>query len=152
MLLRKPRIINDVGRLSLYYSRGLTSTVDERPTSPHLTIYQKQLTSAMSIGHRITGAALSGGLYAFGTWYLLGAPQDGVSLVDQMENVVRELPIVVEKGGKIILSAPLLYNVFNGIRHLLWDAGYALSLRAVYVTGVGVLLLTATGSLALSLY
>lgn len=32
----------------------------KRPMSPHLTIYQRQLTSMLSITHRGTGVALSG--------------------------------------------------------------------------------------------
>ena len=39
-----------------------------RPLSPHLTIYQLQLTSAMSIGHRITGAGLATLIYGFGLY------------------------------------------------------------------------------------
>jgi hypothetical protein len=35
-----------------------------RPTSPHLSIYQPQLTWYMSSAHRITGVALGGGMYS----------------------------------------------------------------------------------------
>lgn len=54
----------------------MTSTVCEthdekntrlkRPMSPHLTIYQVQLTSVLSITHRITGAVLSSYVMALG--------------------------------------------------------------------------------------
>ena len=36
-----------------------------RPVSPHLTIYQPQLTWYMSSFHRITGAAVGGGTISF---------------------------------------------------------------------------------------
>jgi len=36
-----------------------------RPMSPHLTIYKPQVTSMLSITHRITGLATSGYIYAF---------------------------------------------------------------------------------------
>lgn len=37
-----------------------------RPMSPHLTIYQPQLTTILSITHRATGVALSGVTAGFG--------------------------------------------------------------------------------------
>jgi len=36
-----------------------------RPMSPHLTIYKPQVTSMLSITHRITGIAVSGYIYCF---------------------------------------------------------------------------------------
>lgn len=47
----------------------------KRPMSPHLTIYQPQLTSLLSITHRGTGIALTGliSLASIGT-YLSGEP------------------------------------------------------------------------------
>ena len=44
---------------------------DERPLSPHLTIYRWPITMTLSILHRITGVALAVGLVAFVFW--LGA-------------------------------------------------------------------------------
>jgi succinate dehydrogenase (ubiquinone) cytochrome b560 subunit len=34
-----------------------------RPVSPHLTIYKLPLTANMSVMHRATGGALSGGIF-----------------------------------------------------------------------------------------
>ena len=39
-----------------------------RPTSPHLQVYQPQLTSVLSILHRISGVALSGGALLLVYW------------------------------------------------------------------------------------
>ena len=33
--------------------------MDNRPLSPHLTVYKPQITSVLSIFHRITGAGLT---------------------------------------------------------------------------------------------
>ena len=39
-------------------------TIDSRPLSPHLQIYKPQITSVLSISHRISGVFLSLGLIA----------------------------------------------------------------------------------------
>ena len=46
---------------NLYYRKSLlkiVKTMNNRPLSPHLTIYRPQLNSVLSILHRITGVAL----------------------------------------------------------------------------------------------
>jgi len=40
-------------------------------------------------------------------------------------------------------SVALFYHLCNGVRHLLWDAGYGLDLRSVYAGGWAVLAATA---------
>src|SRR5689334_13301470 len=42
-----------------------------RPVSPHLTIYQPQVTWYLSALNRITGSTLSGVMYLFGAAYLV---------------------------------------------------------------------------------
>ena len=44
----------------------------KRPLSPHLQIYKPQLTSIMSISHRITGVALALGTLLL-TWWVMAA-------------------------------------------------------------------------------
>ena len=44
----------------------------DRPLSPHLQIYRWQLTSVLSILHRATGVALSGGAILL-VWWLVAA-------------------------------------------------------------------------------
>lgn len=104
-----------------------------RPLSPHLTIYQPQLTWLMSIGHRVTGAALSTGLYAFGAWYAMVQPG---AITEAMSSGLYEmLPLWLIGTGKFALSSTFFYHTYNGIRHLVWDAGRALTLKAVYAGG-----------------
>lgn len=52
--------------------------------------------------------------------------------------------------GKFVLTAPFMYHTFNGVRHLVWDAGHMLSLSGVYTSGYAVLGATALSSLYLS--
>ena len=49
----------------------LNSQREKRPMSPHLAIYEKQLTAGLSIFNRITGVGLSGLLYVGSIAYLL---------------------------------------------------------------------------------
>ena len=41
---------------------------NERPLSPHLQIYKPQITSVLSIMHRITGVALTAGTFLMVLW------------------------------------------------------------------------------------
>lgn len=87
-----------------------------RPLSPHLTIYEPQLTWLMSIGHRVTGAGLSAGIYAFGIYYALMAPETVTS--DLASFIARDCPTAMVVLGKYVLGAPFIYHTLNGIRHL----------------------------------
>lgn len=51
---------------------------------------------------------------------------------------------------KFILSFPLTYHFWNGIRHLLWDTGKFLTIREVYVTGYIMLFMAISSAIALS--
>lgn len=103
-----------------------------RPLSPHLTIYQPQLTWLMSIGHRMTGAGLATLMYAFGIYYGLTGPG---AITAGLVEAVGEAPAAMVGLGKFILATPFFYHTFNGIRHLVWDTGMAFSLRATYMGG-----------------
>lgn len=103
-----------------------------RPLSPHLSIYQAQLTWIMSIGHRVSGAGLASLLYGFGLYY--GIAQPG-AITEAAALTLADVPGAVVATGKFVLALPFWYHLANGIRHLVWDAGRALSLRATYVGG-----------------
>lgn len=83
----------------------------------------------MSILHRATGVALAVG--AFGvTWWLL-AVAGGASYE-------AFIACMASPFGRIALfgfSACLVYHLLNGIRHLLWDAGWGYEIPKVYATG-----------------
>lgn len=102
-----------------------------RPLSPHLTIYQPQLTWIMSIGHRLTGTALATAIYALGLSYAMATPSTGELVAWVGSNV----PGPLVTASKALLAFPVCYHSLNGIRHLVWDCGWALSLRGCYLTG-----------------
>src|SRR4029077_689395 len=64
---------NAAGRRNFAGTCRMTS--DPRPLSPHLQIYRWQLTSVMSILHRVAGVALTLGAILLVWW--LGAAADG---------------------------------------------------------------------------
>lgn len=102
-----------------------------RPTSPHMSIYQPQLTWVMSGLHRASGVGLASIFYVSMLTYL-GVPSlDSAAVV----STVAELPAAVKLAGKFTLALPFTYHAFNGIRHLIWDTASALTLKGVYTTG-----------------
>lgn len=108
-----------------------------RPLSPHLLIYKPQLTSGLSIFHRITGVGLSFGFIIFVWWLaaLARGPETYIFFTSCADSIV----------GQIILfgmTAAFFYHLCCGIRHLLWDAGWFLELKDVYKTGYLVLAAT----------
>ncbi|MFZ5636828.1 MAG: succinate dehydrogenase, cytochrome b556 subunit [Pseudomonadota bacterium] len=108
-----------------------------RPLSPHLQIYRKQITSVMSILHRISGIVLSFGAFVL-AWWLLAVAQGGDAYARAAECLASPL-------GKLALfgfSLALVYHLLNGIRHLLWDAGWGFQIPQVYRSGYTVVALT----------
>lgn len=103
----------------------------------------------MSIFHRITGVVLSLGLPIFFIWL--------TSLVDGAESYSIFVSYCHTPLGQTVLFGlawSFFYHFFCGLRHLLWDAGYFLSIKGLYTSGYIALglsiLLTAT--LALKIY
>uniref|UniRef100_A0A1B6CXW0 Uncharacterized protein n=1 Tax=Clastoptera arizonana TaxID=38151 RepID=A0A1B6CXW0_9HEMI len=102
-----------------------------RPLSPHLSIYKPQLTSMLSITHRMTGVALSVYAVAFATASVF--PGNFPQVVESIQNLHLAAPVLFS--SKLILSFPVAFHVCNGIRHLVWDLGKALTIKQVYNTG-----------------
>ncbi|XP_050463250.1 succinate dehydrogenase cytochrome b560 subunit, mitochondrial-like [Cataglyphis hispanica] len=134
-------------------SHAICETHDEknmrlkRPMSPHLTIYELQLTSLLSLTHRTTGIILSS--YAMflglGTLFIPGGIPCFIETVDDLC-----LPLPALFVGKMLLALPFTYHTFNGIRHLAWDFGLFLTIKEVYSTGYIVSALTVISALALA--
>jgi succinate dehydrogenase / fumarate reductase, cytochrome b subunit len=103
---------------------------DDRPLSPDLQIYRPQLTSVLSITHRLTGVALSVGSPLLVCWLIAAAagPLAYSALHDFLASWL----------GLALLFAwtfSLFFHLCNGIRHLLWDAGYGFDLQTIYASG-----------------
>ncbi len=112
--------------------------LQKRPLSPHLQIYRWQLTSVMSILHRVTGIALAVGtlLLVYWTAALAAGPDAFAAAQDVVGSII----------GQLLLfgwTVALFYHLCNGIRHLFWDAGRGFELRTAYASGWVVVVATA---------
>ena len=103
---------------------------DNRPLSPHLTVYRPQITSVMSILHRITGIFQSlGTLSIFLLIFVTLIGENYHNLADFFFKSIL---------GKLFLFFyvfSICYHLCNGIRHLAWDFGYGFEIKNVYLTG-----------------
>ena len=102
-----------------------------RPLSPHLQIYKPQITSVLSISHRITGVALGAGTILLAAWIVAAAmgPAAHGRVAGFMGSWL----------GQLMLfgwSVALFYHLLNGIRHLFWDAGLGLSPITSHQSGI----------------
>ena len=96
-----------------------------RPLSPHLQIYRKQLNSATSILNRITGIAMLGSALLI-VWWLLAAAT-GKAYFDLVDGLMTSLL------GDVLMTLSVLglwYHTLGGLRHLIWDTGRGLELEA----------------------
>ncbi|KAJ9663868.1 cytochrome b subunit of succinate dehydrogenase, Sdh3p [Neophaeococcomyces mojaviensis] len=120
-----------------------------RPVSPHLGIYQPQVTWYLSALNRITGSILSGSFYLFGFAYLV-APAFGWHLESaSIAAAFASWPIVVKLLVKGTMAFPLAFHSLNGLRHLTWDMGAVLTNRQVQVTGWAIVVLSSISGLYL---
>lgn len=118
-------------------------TSHDRPLSPHLQIYRWQITSVLSILHRLTGVALAIGTLLLVYWLIAAAM--GV------EEFATAQTLVGSVLGRLLLlgwSLALFYHLANGIRHLFWDVGLGFELPTVTRSGWAVLLVTLVLTLA----
>ena len=116
-------------------------SAERRPLSPHLQIYKPQLTSVLSISHRITGVGLAAGTLLL-TWWLLAAAAGPEAFATVQGFLGSWIGYVILFG----FSYALMYHLCNGVRHLFWDAGRGFELPTVYKTGWAVVI----GSAALT--
>lgn len=103
-----------------------------RPLSPFMIgpYYRPQLTSMLSILHRITGVGLSVGAVLLVGWLvaIAGGPWTYASFASHLGAWY----------GQLLLLGwtwSLLYHLCNGIRHLFWDLGHGYSIPVAYRSG-----------------
>nr|NP_689350.1 succinate:cytochrome c oxidoreductase subunit 3 [Chaetosphaeridium globosum]AAM96628.1 succinate:cytochrome c oxidoreductase subunit 3 [Chaetosphaeridium globosum] len=111
-----------------------------RPLSPHLTVYKPQLTSTLSIFHRISGAFLAFFVLSFA----LSMPICQINL--SFYSFYKIWFYLCHDKLWVFLTVlnlaffSVCYHMSNGIRHLLWDYGLFLDLSKVYFSGVFMLI------------
>lgn len=97
----------------------MTNVTQNRPLSPHLSIYKQIPTMMMSIVHRITGMALYAGTLLVAWWLVAAA--SGEAYFDWVNAIFGSLL------GRLVLLGytwALIHHMLGGIKHLAWDLGY----------------------------
>ena len=104
---------------------------DKNPLSPHLQIYKWQISSLLSITHRIVGVINIFAITLICLWItslLLG------------ENTYEIINIILNSffGKFLIISLcwTFSFHILNEIRHLAWDLGYGFDLKIAKITGI----------------
>ena len=96
---------------------------NDRPLSPHLSIYRWPVTMASSILHRATGVGLTVGFIVLVGWLF-----DAASGPDVYSQFIAVMETTI---GRLLLigwSYAFFYHLLNGIRHLVWDTGRGLEI------------------------
>ena len=104
--------------------------MNNRPLSPHLTVYKPQITSVLSIFHRITGAGLAVSTLLIVLW-LASLAMGNITFKNF--NYFLNNPLII-----IVLVSSLWalwYHFCTGLRHLYWDMGYGYDLKSVAISG-----------------
>ena len=102
---------------------------DRMPLSPHLTIYRPQNTSILSIFHRLTGIGLFFPTLIMVMWIIsipLGPYYFGI-----FQTFLQSFFGIV---FLVISLWALLYHTLTGVRHLIWDLGYGVSVKWVNIS------------------
>ncbi|HWS40121.1 MAG TPA: succinate dehydrogenase, cytochrome b556 subunit [Arenimonas sp.] len=119
-------------------------TTNNRPLSPHLQVYRRQITMVMSISHRMTGVALAIGSLAL-LWVLVSFSIGAEAFATTQACLKSPLGQL----ALLLFSASLMYHLFNGIRHLFWDMGKGYAISSLYRSGYTVLALTVLSTLGI---
>ena len=95
---------------------------DQRPISPHVTIWRWHVTMVSSILHRITGVGLYAAAILLALWLMAVAagPEAYVGVAAVLESWFGQLALYA-------VAAALAYHLANGVRHLLFDTGRGLT-------------------------
>ncbi len=110
---------------------------ENNPLSPHLQIYKWQISSLLSITHRIVGVINILAISIICLWtlsLLLGA--------ESYELINNFFKSFLGKFVAIGLCWTFSFHILNELRHLFWDMGYGFDLKISKITGV----LTLAGS------
>ena len=101
------------------------------PLSPHLQIYKWQISSLLSIAHRIVGVINILAITLICIWALS-------LLLGESSYEITQIFLRSFFGKFIIVSFcwTFSFHILNEIRHLIWDMGYGFDLKVAKITGV----------------
>jgi succinate dehydrogenase / fumarate reductase cytochrome b subunit len=114
----------------------------KNPLSPHLQIYKWQISSLLSITHRVVGVVNIFAITFFCLWT--------ISLLFGEQNYEAIKSFFQSFFGKFVIISLIWsfsFHALNEIRHLIWDSGYGFDIKFSKITGV----ITIIGSLFLTI-
>ena len=103
---------------------------NNKPLSPHIQIYSWNISSLISISHRITGVINIIALTVICFWiasFLLGS-----SIYDIIQNILNSF------FGKFLvigITWSFSFQILSEIRHFFWDFGYGFELKTSKISG-----------------
>ena len=103
---------------------------NSNPLSPHLQIYKWQISSLLSIAHRIVGVINILAITLICIWTL--------SLLLGENNYETTKLFLKSFFGKFLIVSlcwAFSFHILNEIRHLIWDMGYGFDLKISKITG-----------------
>ena len=118
----------DEKNVTLVYKKNMENN---NPLSPHLQIYRWQISSLLSITHRIVGVINFFAITLICIWstsLLLG--QSSYQMFQTFFNTI------FGKFFVISLCWTFSFHILNEIRHLIWDAGFGFEQKIAKITGI----------------
>ena len=111
----------------------------KNPLSPHLQIYRWQISSLLSITHRIAGIINLLSFILIFFWLItLSIGENSYELF---------LLTINSFFGKFILIGftwSMIFHLLSGIRHLAWDLGYGYKIKTANISGIIVIIFSLT--------
>jgi len=103
---------------------------NNKPLSPHIQIYSWNISSLISISHRITGIINIVALTIICFWITLFL--FGNSIYDIVQNILNSF------FGKLLvigITWSFSFQILSEIRHLFWDLGYGFEIKTSKISG-----------------
>ena len=104
---------------------------NKSPLSPHIQVYRWQISSLVSISHRITGIINIIAITLICLW---------ISLIFLNENKYESINFLLSSTiGKFIILGitwSFSFQILSEIRHLIMDLGYGFELRITKISGI----------------
>ena len=104
---------------------------NNKPLSPHIQIYSWNISSLISISHRITGVINIVALTIICFW--IASFLFGNSIYSIVQNILNSF------FGKFLvigITWSFSFQILSEIRHLFWDLGYGFELKISKISGV----------------
>ena len=124
----------DEKNVTLVYKSNMEN---KNPLSPHLQIYKWQISSLLSITHRIVGVINFFAIILICVWvsFIFFGQSNYQAIFDILNSTFGKFLI-------ISLCWTFSFHILNELRHLIWDAGYGFDLKISKITGYATLILS----------